>query len=172
MTEIHGPPELRRREKQLLLGQFRERVIKALTFEQVEETGTYPEIQQAIKHPQAQKLVVSRKADLDAAAEYIKLARQHNLSFSTVDNPDFRGDVGLVVAAGDAVDIADIFIPTRSEKLTKLGIPETVINSPGRCLCASCRRMVAERAPEELVNYPPRKWYCALVRESCPCQKS
>jgi uncharacterized protein YueI len=170
IAEIYGPPELRRREKQVLLGQFRERVIKALTFEQIVEPGTYPEIQQAMNHPQAKKLIISRKADLAAAADYIKLARQRSLSFSTIDQPDFHGNVGLIVAAQDAVDVADIFVQTRAEKLLMLGIPEEVINSPGQHLCEKCRSLLEQRAPEELVNYPARKWYCVLAGK-CPCQR-
>lgn len=172
MAEIHGPPELRRREKQLLLGQFRERVIKALTFEQVAEPGTYPEIRQAIKHTDAKKLIVSRKADLAAAADYINLARKQGLAFSTVDQPDFRGNIALVVAAKDAVEEQEVFIPTRSEKLASRGIPAEIINSPGRRLCSSCRSLLAAKAPEELINYPSAKWYSIFVRERCPCGKS
>lgn len=169
LAGIHGPPELKRQEKRHLLGQFRERVLKALTFDQVAEPGTYPEINAAIEHPKARKLIVSRRADLAAAAEYIRMARARGLAFTTVHEPDFQGDIGLVVAADEAVDQQEILVPTRTEKLSRLGVPSPVIEAAGKPLCKACRQLLAQKAPEELVNYPALAWYHKLLGRRCPC---
>lgn len=169
LAGIHGPPELKRREKQRLLGQFRERVLKVLTFDQVAEPGTYPEINAAIQNPAAKKLIVSSRADISSAAEYIRLARTRGLTFTTVDQPDFHGNVALVVAADQAVDQSEIFIPTRTERLSRLGVPLPVIKAVGKPLCSSCRQLLREKAPEELANYPRLSLYHKLLGYNCPC---
>jgi uncharacterized protein YueI len=107
---IYGDPELKREERLRYLGEFRERVLKALTFDQIAEPGTYPEIEEALKDKRARKLVVSQKAKLDEAREYIRLARACGLQFTMVNNPDLRGDIGLVVVSDDAVDEPCIFV--------------------------------------------------------------
>ncbi len=105
MEGVYGEPELKKEEKNRFLGEFKERVIRCLNYDQVVEPGTYSEILQAIKHPQAEKLIIDRKVNLDRAHDYIELARQHNVSFKMIDSPDLKGDVALVVAGNEAVDI-------------------------------------------------------------------
>lgn len=102
---ISGTPELKREEKNHYLGQFKERVIRYLTFNQVAEKGTYKEIKEAIHHPQAKKLILNQKIKISDAKEYINLARKNGLNFSIVSSPDFKGEIGLVVVSDDAVDV-------------------------------------------------------------------
>lgn len=171
LTGIHGVPQLKREERQHLLGQFRERVIKVLTFAQVVEPGTYAEIQEAMTHPKARRLLISRRADLSAAAEYISLARRRGLSFATVDLPEFRGPIALVVAATEAVDVEDITVPDRTQRLLAAGIPLAVIKARGQALCKPCLDLLAAAAPEELVNYKKQTLLNRLLGNQCPCNK-
>ena len=170
LAGIHGAPEIKREERKGLLGQFRERTIKVLTFEQIAEPGTYPEINQAISHPRARRLIISRKADLAAAAEYIRLARKHNLSFTTVDLPEFKGPVGLVVAADDAVDQAEINVPNRSQRLLAAGIPQSIVDARGQGLCKACLGLLKKAAPEEIKNYRKASLLDRLMGHKCPCK--
>lgn len=105
MQGIYGEPELKKDEKIRFLGEFKERVIRYLYYDQVIKQGTYPEILEAIKHPRAEKLVIDRNVDLDKAHDYIQLARRHNLSFKRIDSPELKGDIALVVAGNEAVDV-------------------------------------------------------------------
>ncbi len=105
MEGIYGKPEFKKEEKNRFLGEFKERVIRHLTYDQVVEPGTYSEILQAIKHPEAEKLIIDRNVDLDKAHDYIELAHQHNLSFKRIDSPELKGDIALVVASDDAVEV-------------------------------------------------------------------
>ena len=106
---IHGTPEFKKDERARFLNNFRERVIKALTIKQVEEEGTYREILQAIKDPRACKLIISGDVRLNCAMDYVNLAREHNLQFSISHNPNYKGDIGLVVVGECAVDEENIF---------------------------------------------------------------
>jgi len=171
LTGLYGPPELKQQERQYLLGQFRERVIKVLSFAQIAEPGTYQDIRAAIAHPQARRLIISRRADLQAAAEYIHLARQHNLSFTTVDNPAYKGSVGLVVAAENAVDFKEISVPDRTQRLLAAGVPQAVIDAQGQGLCQSCLDLIERAAPEERKNYRKLNLLDRILGYKCPCQK-
>lgn len=169
LTGLYGTPELKREERRHLLGQFRERVIKALTFKQIAEPGTYSEITEAITHPKARRLIISRKANLASAAEYIRLARDYSLSFATVDLPDFKGPVGLVVAADEAVDEEEIFVPSREERMLALGVPQALIDARGQSVCPDCLNLLKQVAPEELSNYRKLSLLDRLLGNKCPC---
>lgn len=106
---IYGTPELKKEEKKAYLGNFRERVLKALTKKQIEEPGTYKEILDAIRDPRAKRLVITNDVQLSFAMDYINLAKQNNLEFTLVNGQNFTGDIGLVVVSDTAVDVENIF---------------------------------------------------------------
>jgi len=171
LAGIYGPPELKKEERRYFLGQFRERVIKVLTFEQVAEPGTYPEIREAMAHPLARRLIISRRAKLPATNEYLQLARKHNLAFTLVDSPEFKGQAGLVVAAAQAVDAKEITIPSRRERLLAAGIPQAVIEATGQGLCKTCLDLLARKAPQEVKNYRKANLIDLLLGYKCPCNR-
>lgn len=164
----NGPLQLRKEERNQFLGEFRERVLKALTFAQIEEEGTYPEILAALKDSRAKKLIISRKADLSAAAEYIALAKEQNVSFTTVDSPDFKGEIGLVVVSDEAVDVPDISVENRKDRLQKIGIPEKLIAAVGKPICSDCMRLLQEKAPEEVKRYRLIGFWEKVAGQKCP----
>lgn len=166
---LHGSPQLRKKERRRHLGQFRERIIKALTFEQIEEMGTYPEIAEALQDPRAKRIVISRQADLKAASEYIRLARESGILFTTVDSPKYSGELGLVVVADEAVQVADISVPSRRKRLQTKGLPEMLIDAVGEKICPRCYRLIEELAPEEKINYRKQSFFDRLLGSNCPC---
>lgn len=169
-TGMHGPFQLRKKERHQHLGQFRERILKALTFEQIEEKGTYPEIGAALRDPRAKRLLISRQADLNAASEYIRLAREHGILFTTVDSPKYSGELGLIVVATEAVDVEDITVPSRREKLLSLGVPPALIDAVGEKICPRCFQLLEERAPGEVINYQRQSLFDRLLGSKCPCK--
>lgn len=171
LAGIYGPPELKKEERQYFLGQFRERVIKVLTFEQIAEPGTYPEIREAMVHPLARRLIISRRAILPASNEYLHLAREYNLAYTTVDGPEYKGPVGLVVAADEAVDAKEITILSRRERLLAAGIPEAVVEATGKSLCKSCLELLEKKAPQEVKNYRRENFFDRLLGNQCPCKR-
>jgi uncharacterized protein YueI len=168
---IHGEPELKKGEKRRYLGEFRERVIKVLTFDQIAEAGVYPEILKAIKNIEAKKLIISRKANLDSAKEYIKLARENGLSFKKVGSPEFKGEIALVVVSDHAVNIEDIKVIAKEDKFKELGLSVKLLNKVGSEICGKCYEDISKKAPEELINFKKRSWIDKLFNSSCVCQK-
>lgn len=100
---IHGAPELRRGERRRFLGFFRERVIEAITFSQLKGKGQKA-MSKALGDPRAVELVIHKNARRDAMHLVVQ-ARGRGLDFTIVSNPDFIGEVAVVLVAADAVDI-------------------------------------------------------------------
>lgn len=102
-------------ERNLFLGELRERVIRVLDIAQAKAKVLYPEIIEAINHPKANNLLIHHSVSVKEASRYEKPARQKGLKVTYVCDTGFKGSVGLVVAAEDAVDVEDIAVPVRSE---------------------------------------------------------
>lgn len=148
---LQGGLELKKDEKAKFLGQFKERVLKALTFEQVEKAGVYPEVVEAIKDKRADKLIINRNVNNQAAKEYINLSRECNLSFKRVQSPEFVGDIGLVVASNQAVKVDDILVNNLKQDETDL--PDSLVAAKGKKICGDCYDKVKEIAPEKISDY-------------------
>jgi len=164
---LHGAPELKKEEKEYYLGEFRERVIKFLTKEQVRESLVYDEIEQAIQDPRADKVVVHGELPEQATAKYQKLALQYHKLFTVRQDPLFKGNVGLVVAGKDAVDVEQIEVERRADRLAKLGLPEGLIQAAGHPICKACYAKLEQLAPEELKHYSLISPIAKLFGEKC-----
>lgn len=169
MEGVYGKKELKKSERNRFLGEFKERVLRYLTYDQVLEPGTYPEILDAIRNPEAKKLIIDRGVDLKAANDYVKLASQNNLLFKRVDSPDFKGDVALIVVSDHAVDISNRKVLSRVERLKDKGISDKIIENPGAKLCKKCWNILAEKAPEELDNYKKISIMDKITGHKCLC---
>lgn len=163
----HGAPELKKDEKNRFLGEFAERVICYLHYDQVLEKAIYPEVIDAIEDERAKKIVASRGVDLNTAQKYIKMAEKKGLKFKRVDSPEHKGAISLIVASDKAVGIEKKEIPDRTKKLKKAGIPDNIINSVDGKLCSKCWKLLEEKAPEELINYKKISWIERLAGANC-----
>lgn len=167
MQGIHGVPDLNREERSYYLGELRERILVALTAAQVEERGIYAEVVQALKDPRASLLILRRDVSLEHAAEYIALAQKQKVAFKRVDAPEFRGEIGLVVVAADAVEVPEVLVMDRKTRLLELGFSAEMIDAVGKPLCHDCWHKLAEKAPEELANYRRITWVDVLMGTRC-----
>ncbi|AGB42330.1 hypothetical protein Halha_2456 [Halobacteroides halobius DSM 5150] len=165
---MHGGLELKKGEKNRFLGEFRERVLIALTYNQVKAGKGYQQVKDNIKDPEATKLIVNREVDQKSAKEYIRLAREANLSFKRVDSPDFTGDIALIVVSDHAVNKEDVSIRDKEKYLLEQGIPKELIDAQGDKVCADCYQLVKEKAPQELDNYQQFSWLDKLLGAECP----
>lgn len=108
-----GTPELKHDEKMNFLGHFRERVLKAITIEQVKEKGIYQEIETSLQDPRADEMVINGIVGVDAILKYEKVAHSYQKKVTTIHDSQLKGDIGLVVVGKDALDIKDIMVPQR-----------------------------------------------------------
>lgn len=107
-TGIHGRPQLRPDEKRRFLGCFRERVIEAVTFDQIRTKEGLKVMSDALKDPRGVELVIHQEAR-SAAMPLIIEARRSGLDFTLVSNPRFIGNVAVLLAASDAVDVSKLY---------------------------------------------------------------
>ena len=168
LTGIYGQPEIKREEKNRFLGEFRERVIKRLSKKQVVEPGIYSEITDALKDKNAKKLVIHGDILYSQARKYEKLAHQMQKDCSIIHEPGFKGDTGLVVVSGNAVDIENIDVEDRELRLKRLGVPGPLIHSAGRKVCKSCLDNILKADPGEASNYSLITFSDHLWGEHCP----
>ncbi|MFW5980406.1 MAG: YueI family protein [Halanaerobiaceae bacterium] len=164
---IYGQPEIKKGEKNRFLGEFKERVIKYLTYDQVVEEGVYPEIEEALKNPAAKKMVIDREVDMSYANDYIELAQKENISFKRAHSPSFKGEVALVVVSNKAVNVKKRKVINREERLKKKGISDNIIKNKGAKLCKDCWNELKEKAPEELKNYEKMTWFDKISGIKC-----
>lgn len=115
---IHGLPELKRDEKKIYLGEFRERIIRRLTKKQVAQKFIYPEIKEALNHKQSSRMLINGTLGAQFTDKYIKLARQIKKSYTLIHDPELTGETGLVVISNEAVDIDDIEVKNRESSET------------------------------------------------------
>lgn len=165
---LHGPPELKKAEKNRYLGQFRERAIRMLSKRQVSEPAIYPEIVEALKDSQAFKLLINGEIPQVFTTKYQKLAKQMGINYSLVHDPELKGETGLIVASKDAVEVPKIEVPDRELRLSNLGVPKELINLAGEKICQRCYDKIIQVAPEEAINYQVISWPAGLMGERCP----
>jgi len=108
---LHGAPELRPEEKRRYLGSFRERVLQAVTFDQLRTREGIKVMTDALKDPRAVELLIHEQAR-GTAMPLIVEARRRGVDFTIVSNPDFVGNIAAALVAADAVDAAELYAET------------------------------------------------------------
>ena len=103
-TGIHGTPQLRPDEKRRFLGFFRERVIQAVTFDQLRTKEGLKAMADALEDRRGVELVIHQNAR-SVAMPLIVESRRKGLDFTIVADPTFVGEVAVALVASDAVDV-------------------------------------------------------------------
>ena len=105
-TESGGlVPQLKRRERSQLLGQFRERVLWGITKQALDGKTVHPSFVQALDAGRGERLLVRSDA-LSLAMCYVKQATAHHIPYTFVQSPEFIGDVTVVLVSEQAIDQA------------------------------------------------------------------
>lgn len=107
---IQGAPELKHDEKIRYLGEFRERILKALTKGQVMKNSIYPQISEALTDKRASKMLLNGDIAFKFREKYQKIADQLDCPFTIIHDPELKGDIGLVISCDRAIDVENIYI--------------------------------------------------------------
>ena len=62
-------------ERNSFLGEYKERVLAALTFDEVREKGIYDEIEKVFENKKTKKMIVSREVDFKCIKKYLDMQR-------------------------------------------------------------------------------------------------
>ena len=156
------------------LGEFKERVIVALTKEQVAEDEIYIEVANAMKNREATKMIFSREVPLEKIERYIKKAEEAQIQHKSVDGLLYFGDVGLIIAADDALKdpIEDVFIASIPDKFSKKRLNQIYYQSFNKKICQFHLKVIKEEMPEYEDEYQEMSFVDKLFGMKCPiCEK-
>ncbi|WP_026478240.1 YueI family protein [Alkaliphilus transvaalensis] len=104
---LNGTPELKREEKKIWLGEFRERVIMGLPMEQVLTEDALPYVEEALGDPMAEMLIVNNRIPMGHMGKYMQLAKKMNKEYKSIA-VDHKEAMGVVVASRRAVDREEV----------------------------------------------------------------
>ena len=162
-------------EKNLFLGEYKERVIKALTFEEIKEKGIYYEIEKALEDKDVDKMVISRHADFNDIKKYIEIAKQKRVPYKMIDNLAYVGQIALVVVAKDAIvheDGDEIVVTSKLEMCHLKHLPDIYYEAMESPICDFHLNIIKEEMPEYAKNYKELTFMDKLFGSKCPiCQK-
>ena len=162
-------------EKNLFLGEYKERVIKALTFEEIKEKGIYYEIEKALEDKDVDKMVISRHADFNDIKKYIEIAKQKRVPYKMIDNLVCVGQIALVVVAKDAIvhEAGDeIVVTSKLEKCHLKHLPDIYFEAMESAVCDFHLDIIKKEMPEYAKNYKELTFMDKLFGLKCPiCQK-
>ena len=162
-------------EKNLFLGEYKERIIKALTFEEIKEKGIYYEIEKALENKDAAKMVISRHVDFNNIKKYIEIAKQKKIPYKMIDNLASMGEIALVVVAKDAIvhEAGDeIIVTSKLEKCHLKHLPDVYYEAMESAVCNFHLNIIKKEMPEYAKNYKELTFMDKLFGSKCPiCQK-
>jgi uncharacterized protein YueI len=105
-----GAPQLSEEEREKFLGHPRERIVKAFTRSQARSEENRDEIEAALLDPRASAVYISGDIGTELALAWQEAALGMGVPARITDSPKYKGDIGLVVASDEALDLDDIYI--------------------------------------------------------------
>ena len=161
-------------EKNSFLGEYKERVLAALTFDEVNEKGIYNEIEKALGDKEAKKMIVSREVDFKCIKKYLDIAKSKHISCKMMDNLLNTGEVCLVVASDDALNhpLENPIVESKIEKIREKNLPDIYYKAMGNKLCSFHSDIIEKEIPEYKDYYGKIEFLDSLFGTKCPiCQK-
>ena len=161
-------------EKNSFLGEYKERVLAALTFDEVNEKGIYNEIEKALGDKEAKKMIVSREVDFKCIKKYLDMAKSKHIPCKMMDNLLNTGEVCLVVASDDALNhpLENPIVESKIEKIREKNLPDIYYKAIGNKLCSFHSDIIEKEIPEYKDYYGKIEFLDSLFGTKCPvCQK-
>ncbi|WP_277287223.1 DUF1694 domain-containing protein [Sneathia sanguinegens] len=159
-------------ERNQFLGIYKERVLVALTEEEVKERLIYPEVKKALEKVVATKMVLTRRVDMKYLKKYINLANMYKVDCKIVDGLSYVGNISLVVSADDAVDIKrNPIVKSRLEIIKDRGMPLAYYDALGKKVSKRYLKIIKKLLPELLDQYKELTFFDKLCGEKCPLEE-
>lgn len=159
-------------ERNQFLGIYKERVLVALTEEEVKERLIYPEVKKALEKVVATKMVLTRRVDMKYLKKYINLANMYKVDCKIVDGLSYVGNISLVVSADDAVDIKrNPVVKSRLEIIKDRGMPLAYYEALGKKVSKRYLKIIKKLLPELLDQYKELTFFDRLCGEKCPLEE-
>ena len=158
--------------KNQFLGEYEERVIIALTKEEVEEKLIYPEVEKALAKQIATKMILSRRVEMKNLKKYIKLAEKYCVKCKIVDGLSYNSDISLVVASNDAITRKrEAVVKSRLDIIKSRGMPIIYYEALGKKISPRYMKIVKKLLPELADQYYELTFFDRLCGEKCPLEQ-
>jgi len=157
---IYGPPKLKWEEKKIYLGEFRERVIVALSVEEVFYDEGVAVAEEALKDPMAHRLIVNHnKLTSQWTRKYMGLAQKHRKEYKSF-HTEAQEAMGLVVVGKEAVNRENIRVKLRL-------LPDKFQHATHQKLCDECYEELKVLAPDRVDEFKKLGLMDRLMGKSC-----
>ncbi len=98
ITGIYGPVEIKKEERRQYLGELAERIILALTSEEMAQRGLDIRFKECIKNPVVSHVVISgRVYHLPWAEQYRKAAAKEKIPCRIINDSQHEGSIALII---------------------------------------------------------------------------
>jgi uncharacterized protein YueI len=158
---LSGTPELKRDEKKHWLGEFRERVVFALTYDQIYRKEAVKIVKEKCKDDRVDKIIVSNNVNQAISGQYMDVAHTYHKDYKTIDLQDEKGNIALVLASEDAVDEKQVLM----EKMPLL--PEKFYLAQNNKLCKFHMEELQKSAPMFVDEFEEISFFDKLVGVKC-----
>lgn len=157
-------------EKNFYLGEYKERVLGALTKHQLLEDEAYEEIFYLMEQSEAHLLKLSRDVGLKKLKPYITYAEKIGLKNQLVDGLNYRGEIGLVIVSKEAVinQRAELVIRDMNQDFIDAGLGEIVSKSRGSRICSKHYHKIEELLPNYINDFKKIGILGKLMGNICP----
>lgn len=160
---LKGAPELKADEKRIWLGEFRERVVLGIHLGEINKEETLGYVGEALKNPDAKRLILNNKISMEKQGSYMKLAKEANIEYKAIST-EAREAMGIVVASDKPVDYQEV-IPTIKE------IPIKFRGRGSKRLCSKHMEELKEISPHFAKEFKPLSFLDRLLGTGCKaCQ--
>ena len=157
---IYGPPKLKGEEKKIYLGEFRERVIVALSLEEIFYDEGVAVADKALKDPMAHRLIVNHnKLTSRWTKKYMGLAQKHHKEYKSF-NTEAEEAMGVVIVSKEAVNRENIRVKLRL-------LPDKFQHAAHKKLCDECYEELGELAPDRVNEFKKLGLMDRLLGKSC-----
>lgn len=160
-----------RYERNEYLGEYKERVILALTVEEVEEKLVYKEVENALQTQEVFKMIISSNISFNKTKKYILLAKKYNIMCKKVDSLSLVGDIGLVLASRDLFsedNNREVIVKPKLERFLEKGLPSVYFEAQGQKIDKKYYNYIKEEFPDLISDYKELTFFDKMFGMRCP----
>lgn len=158
-------------ERNEYLGEYKERVVLALTVSEVEEKLIYKEVEDAIIKYPVTKMIISNAINFNKAKKYILLSKKYKIMSKKVDALSFVGDIGLVLCTNDKFSDdknRDVVIKPKLQRFLDKGLPSIYYEAQGQKIDKIYYDEIKKELPELIDDYKQLTFWDKLFGVRCP----
>ncbi len=161
-------------EKAYYLGEYKERVLGALTKNQLLDGDIYPEIIDLMGRKEAYLLKITREVPLKNLKQYINHAEKIDLKYQLVDGISYYGEIGLVVVSKDALEnqSENLVIRDINQDFIDAGLDKSYGKSRGQEICSKHYNKIKSILPSYINEYKKIGILGKIIGTKCPICKA